>query len=426
MHPFGHLTILTLICVVFSSVAPLACAQDAAPDPQGLERLSAQQQKAEAERNHLDAKRAQTLREIDRLQNDLVNAAAEAASYEGAARNMSERLKALETEETSLNNTIFENRENLTQLIAALQRIERNPPPALAINPQNAKDAAQSARLLTAISAQLKVRADTLADQLTTLGALKSDIIAQKAELDASLVALSKRRNTLKDTVNEKQELEASISQQSEERAQRIAKLAADAVSLRELITKFEQRARAVQPRVKPNTNTPAPQGEISDTGVPVPTLKPRSGLPPEPLQLPPETQRFADARGLLRAPARGKIITRYNARQSDGERSKGLTIRTLSEGQVLAPYTGRIEFAGAFKNYDNVVIINVGEDYFILMTGLGEVFGKEGQTVKAGEPVGLMPFNVTGGPELYIEIRKSGLTIDPTPWLGTAFARHG
>lgn len=448
MQPLSHAAILTLIYAASTSLVSLAglmapagltppaysqdttpadTTPDTTPDRQSLERLSAQQEEAEAEREHLDAQRAQTLREIDRLQNDLVSTAAEAASYEGAQRNMIDRLKALEAEEASLNSTIFQNRGNLTQLLAALQRIERNPPPALAINPQDAKDAAQSARLLSAISAQLKERANILSGQLSALGDVKSNIIAQKTELEDNLAALSTRRTKLTDTVSEKQQLEASISEQSEERSQRIAKLAADAVSLRELITRFEQRARAVQPRVKPGTAAPPPsQNVTTDNGIPIPKLKPRSGLPPEPLELPPETQRFADARGLLRAPARGQIITRYNVRQPDGERSKGFTVRTLSEAQVLSPYAGRIEFAGAFKNYDNVVIINVGEDYFILMTGLGDVFGKEGQNVKAGEPVGLMPFNVTEGPKLYIEIRKSGLTIDPTPWLGTAFARHG
>jgi len=92
---------------------------------------------------------------------------------------------------------------------------------------------------------------------------------------------------------------------------------------------------------------------------------------------------------------------------------------------QVIAPYSGRIEFSGPFKNYNNVIILNVGDGYFILMTGLGDIYAQTGQNVVSGEPIGLMP-RIPKKTELYIEFRKNGAPINPTPWLGTSFASSG
>jgi septal ring factor EnvC (AmiA/AmiB activator) len=99
------------------------------------------------------------------------------------------------------------------------------------------------------------------------------------------------------------------------------------------------------------------------------------------------------------------------------------MTVTASSKSQVVAPASARVEFAGDFKNYDKVVILNMDDGYFLLLTGLGETFPETGEIVSAGQPLGLMPFNPKNKTELYIELRKDGATINPKPWLGTAFA---
>jgi len=129
----------------------------------------------------------------------------------------------------------------------------------------------------------------------------------------------------------------------------------------------------------------------------------------------------FSKAKGKLQSPvSSGHIIRNY------GGSEKGITIKSQAQAQVVAPYAGRIEFAGAFKNYDNVVIINVGDGYFILLTGLEESYVESGENINMGEPVGLLPFKENRSANLYIEFRKSGATIDPKPWLGAALASDG
>ena len=101
------------------------------------------------------------------------------------------------------------------------------------------------------------------------------------------------------------------------------------------------------------------------------------------------------------------------------------MTLTTRPSTQVIAPFGGRIEFAGAFKNYDNVVILNVGQNYFMLLTGLGEIYVSSGEMVTSGEPLGLMPTGQKNA-ELYIELRKNGAPVNPKPWLGKALSGNG
>ena len=116
--------------------------------------------------------------------------------------------------------------------------------------------------------------------------------------------------------------------------------------------------------------------------------------------------------------PVSGRLVKSY------GRGEKGHTYAGRPGGQVIAPYAGRIEFSGPFKNYDNVVILNVGDGYFVLLTGLNDLFVDSGDTVRRGEPVGKLPSRT--GAELYIELRRNGSPVDPKPWLAREDVKSG
>ena len=101
------------------------------------------------------------------------------------------------------------------------------------------------------------------------------------------------------------------------------------------------------------------------------------------------------------------------------GGSEQGLTLSTSARSDVKAPYSGRVEFAGPFKNYENVVILNVGEGYFLLLTGLSNTIVDVGERLKRGDIIGALPASRTGSAEIYIELRKGGGPINPTPWFG-------
>ncbi len=401
---------LILSLCLFGLTLPVAAQQ---PDPAQIEELERQQKQAEAERAKIEKDRASARKDITRLQSQLVTLGAQAETYEKTARAADTRLEMLSKDEAELEALIFTNRQDLYDLLAALQRIERNPPPSLATHPDDSRAAAQAALLISTMTQRLRDKAGELAIQLDDLQSVRADIETEKTSLAKTEAKLSEKRAEISTLIKTKKQQEAKLGAQSDAAQKRAQGYADKANSLRELIARFEADANAA-PRIKPEPNRPQ-GGQISEGGVPVPRIKPERGSAPQPLIMP-DTRRFADARGKLRAPARGKIIRKYGASGSDGEKSKGITISTRSGAQVLAPFSGRIEFAGAFKNYSRVVILNVGDGYFIVLTGMTESFGQKGQMVLSGEPLGRMG---NRAPELYIEIRKKGTPVNPISWLG-------
>ena len=388
------LTALILIFMVSPSYAQTA-------DPQKLESLTKAEEEARKKEAELAKKRETIAQDLSKLKKDLVRNASNAEKYEREGLSLESKLSDLDTEAETLNEAIYGDRNTLMRLLAALQRIENNPPPPLASQPGDAADAARAARLMSSLSADLKKRADILASRLDASKTLRGEIEEKRRRLAANEQTLAKRRTQISQLVGQKSKLEASVIQDREIAQREVTKLASEAESLRDLIESFEAAKANIGPRIKPGGKR----------------TKPRSSIAAKPVKLPKGVTKFASAKGKLRAPVPGKITRNY------GSGEKGMTVSTRSRAQVIAPYAGRVEFSGAFKNYDNVVILNVGGGYFILLTGMGETYVETGENVRIGEPLGLMPFNAKGASNLYIEFRKNGGTINPKPWLGTAFS---
>src|SRR5690606_17964166 len=139
-------------------------------------------------------------------------------------------------------------------------------------------------------------------------------------------------------------------------------------------------------------------------------------------------TMAFSSAKGALAFPAQGVRIREFGTPDSFGSTAKGLSIATRASAQVTAPCDGTIVFAGPFRSYGELLIIDAGEGYHVLLAGMKQINVEAGQFVRAGEPIGVMGESavssaVIGGiegdsrPILYVEFRSSGNSVDPSPW---------
>src|SRR5690606_17130200 len=124
--------------------------------------------------------------------------------------------------------------------------------------------------------------------------------------------------------------------------------------------------------------------------------------------------------------PVAGRILHRFGSPDEIGSRRSGDTLQTQSGAIVTAPSDGTVLYSGPFRSYGNLLILDVGDGYHVVMAGLGRLNVHPGQTVLAGEPVGSMEEvqlasassnDATGSPKLYVEFRKDGKPIDPAPW---------
>ena len=135
----------------------------------------------------------------------------------------------------------------------------------------------------------------------------------------------------------------------------------------------------------------------------------------------------FEQARGRLPLPVRGNLRQTDVLADSGGTDRPGLVLVTADAALVTAPWAGTLRYRGPLQDYGNVILLEPGDGYLLLMAGLETVYPEIGTTVSAGAPLGLMP---TGSPAaepsapqpartraLYVELRHMGQPIDPGAW---------
>jgi septal ring factor EnvC (AmiA/AmiB activator) len=118
------------------------------------------------------------------------------------------------------------------------------------------------------------------------------------------------------------------------------------------------------------------------------------------------------------RWPARGRIVENWGANQGGGQIARGLTIEPREAAGVVAPFEGIVAFAGQFRGYGLILILEHSGGYHSILAQMGRIDAVVGQAVTAGEPVGRAGASERGTPVLYIELRRNGLPIDPSPLL--------
>lgn len=131
-----------------------------------------------------------------------------------------------------------------------------------------------------------------------------------------------------------------------------------------------------------------------------------------------------APATGPRQAPAAGNVLIRFGARTKSGAAAQGLTLRTAPGAKVVAPAQATITFSGPFRSYGRVLILDQGNGYAMILTGLDSAFVGAGDKVTAGTLIGQMGQPAAGAanaPELYFEVRQAGRPIDPERWLHPA-----
>ncbi|RDD61110.1 peptidase M23 [Ferruginivarius sediminum] len=391
---------------------------------------SAEEIEKEAE---ADRARAQALRrkanvlseEVRALKAESVSVARRTQDLEADLSAVEETLASLQAEETAKQKELRDRRAQMTETLAALQRIAVQPPEALAVAPGSPMEVVRGAMMLRVAVPAIEGRAARLRGDLEELAKLRRDIEEQRETMRATAAKLAEERRHLSTLLDRKKELRARTAAQSEAAARRADKLAEEAADMRELLAHLrrqaEIRAEALAARTpKPPEKPAAPsesQGGASTAGT---AATPDTSQVAR-LNRPPDIRAFPGNKASLRMPARGRVVTRYGerVRRAGGPtESRGIAIATRPAAQVVAPYDGQVVYAGPFKGYGRILIIEHGQRYHSLLAGLERIDAIVGQWVLAGEPVGVMGGSQGQNPELYVELRRTGQPINPLPWL--------
>jgi septal ring factor EnvC (AmiA/AmiB activator) len=397
--------------------------------------------KLERQRRDLEsvAKRAKTLEgdvstlaaERERLNAKLVETAGLIKKSEGQLTSIEERLGELESQEKILRGSLNQRHGQIAKLLSALQRMGRNPPPILITQREDALKMVRSAMLLAAAFPELGDQARALATRLNELVRVMTEIRTQGESLRTEMTRLTDARTRLSGLLEEKK---VSLEQrQSELKSMRqaAAAISANVTDLNELISRLDKAVKdntglgAYDAEARKQAAAPDDKKVIQPKATDVVELAPGAALG-SPGRIKPEIA-FAKAKARLPLPAQGRKVLAFGEKTQYGGQSKGLVLETRQGGQVTSPCDGWIVYAGEFRSYGQLLIINAGGGYHVLLAGLSQIDVQPGQFVLAAEPVGTMsgwsqsqqaqPAAVNSAPVLYVEFRKDGRPIDPDPW---------
>lgn len=307
----------------------------------------------------------------------------------------------------------------LVETLAALQTLALRPSEAVLIQPLSPVEVMRSSILLRGSVHVLKDRAESIRQSIEDINSQKTEINKRLKDIERENTSLAQQQDEMERLSKQKSAMYHKLSAQSIEAKQKAQQLAGQANDLRDLLDKLEkQKALERQRRQLAEKERLAKQQATEELRQANNHTAARAAYEQQESlsSLPKGSVIFSKAKGRLLRPARGPIITAFHQEMSKGVSSNGIDIKTASKAQIIAPYDGTVIFAGPFKNFANLVIIDHGEGYTSLLSGLNETYTEVGQMILAGEPVGVMPKG--DNTKLHMEIRKNNHPVNPTEWM--------
>jgi septal ring factor EnvC (AmiA/AmiB activator) len=409
------------------SVSPPSSAPATAAAPaNGADALKARDQElnaALARQRDAAQNQAKLRSEIDTLGQDraklnqqLIDTATRIRDVEATIDATQARLEPLDDQERLFQKSLDERRGVIVEILAALQRIGRQPPPALMVRPEDALQAVRTAITLGAVLPEMRREADALAGDLSDLLRVRKEIVAQREALAHDLDQLGRDQLRMSILIDERQKKQAVAEQALSAQQQQATDLSHQVDNIRDLIAKLEANLDPSM-RAALDANRTIAQD----------ATRPDLAALGDPGRLSPAVA-FADMRGHLRLPVNGARIREFGGSDGAGGTQKGLSIAARPGAQTTAPCDGWVVYAGAFRSYGQLLILNAGGGYHVLLAGMDRISVDLGQFVLTGEPVAVMgdgsqAATVTTEPKqpvLYVEFRKDGTPIDPSPWWAT------
>ena len=426
---FGSIASMALFCAGLILAAP-AMAQDA------LSTLAQRQANNRADLEQItrdmtlsQERREDIVAEIETLKDDqraLTAAMIQAVKTERKlgqeAETIGDRLGDLREQEGALKRSLAARRDVLAEVLGALQRMGLNPPPAILVRPEDALGSVRSAILLGAVVPELRGETQALAADLAEMARLTGSITAEREKLMATVAEQAAERERLAILIREKSTLQQRSESVLAAEEKRAAELTARAGSLQDLIQSLEKEIGAVrQAEEKAREEAEAARQAALEESRPVPeTTRLAQPVP------------FDQLVGKASLPVAGRLAGRFGEADETGMKRLGDIVTTQSGAIVTAPADGTVIYAGPFRSYGQLLILNAGGSYHIVLAGMGRINVALGQTVLAGEPIGAMgearlasagPGNASAAPQLYIELRKDGKPVDPAPWWAERFS---
>lgn len=355
---------------------------------------AARQQSAEAgrraERMAARASAAQDAAERDRAALAALGLRIQAAEADLAATRA--QLRVVQTLESAQARRLAAQQRPLTELVASLQLLTRRPPISLFAQPGATRDMIHSRALIEAVLPQVRQRTQSLRAELAQSRRLRSARRVVLADVEARSAQLGERRTELARSAAQSRARAAALGSGAGLENDRAIALAQDAGDIGDLLTRLEDGARLRDRLIAYAGPVPRP-GTVADGG--------RPAVAPAPV---------GQARPAYVLPVVGTVMRGLGEVDAVGTRARGLTIATGSGAQIVAPADGRVVYAGLFRSFGRIVIIDHGGGWTSLVTNMVAVSTRVGDMVSQGSPIGRAG---PDHPRITVELRRSGQPMD-------------
>lgn len=322
----------------------------------------------------------------------LIRAARAERAFGQEIRVSENRLAVLMNRRRVVKDVLRRRRGEFSEVLAALERMGLDPPPAILVHSDDALQSVRSAVLLGSVVPEIRARTEVLAFDLKKLETITQSVAAERLRLANALEKRQAEKERLSLLLAEKARLQKESEKNLIAEKEYNLKLAEKVQSLQDLLAELQRQSKS------------------------------RKGAEARDRALLMQIQTdFAALRGLLPLPVDGRLV------QAFGKSSQGEVIETDSGAVATSPVEGIVRYAGAFRSYGQLLIIDAGRNYHLVLAGLDRIDVAQGQLLLQGEPVGVMgarrvassaAFDIgKSASMLYIEIRKDGKPVNPAPW---------
>jgi septal ring factor EnvC (AmiA/AmiB activator) len=403
--------LLTVLAALLVGGALLASAAGAQRDPASegpaetrtaLRKAIAEQKAAQARSTRLEREAKSARDAAERTAREAAALAAKVQQAEAGIAAAEARIALTSRERASLREELGRQQQPVVHLTAALQQFARRPVVLSMLRPGSVEDVVYVRAMLDSAVPQVQARTAGLRSRLARSRQLQQDAETAVASLRAEETSLAERRRELAALESRQRNASREASGTADREAERALALAEEARDLDALVDELDRagglRARLAAlpgPLPRPERPEDARLAVTADQ----PATEGAASRPPAPYLL----------------PVTGRTVIGFGAQQG-ASTSSGVTLAPRPGAQVVAPAAGRVAFAGPYRGYGRIVIIEHAGGWTSLVTGLASSDVAVGDTLVAGAPLGMA---AQAAPQVTLELRSEGEPVNPLRFVG-------
>ncbi|HVZ10504.1 murein hydrolase activator EnvC family protein [Rhodopila sp.] len=410
---------MILLLLGVHAAQPVRAASKREEEAQRRLQAAEQARQQQAQRGkEASARAAQAANEVARLGQQRAQAAAKLQQADAALQAVAERIDALSAKRREAERRLNERAASLRPLLPLIERLSLYPMETLLAVPENPENALRGLLVLKGLSRRIEIEAEALARDQADLDQAVAALHAEAPRLAEAQAAQTRQAATLDAQIAASRAAQDKAEAEARAAAVQAAQAAAKADSLKSVLAAIQAEERAAAAKAKAEAERAEREKRLAEAQA----AREREATAAAPAG--PAATMTTGGGGRLQPPVVG-VVVRTWGQATDGGPATGISYQAPPGARVVAPCGGRVVFADTFRSYGLLMIVDCGGGYHIVLSGFDRLDVRLGQSVVAGDPVGVMPSWEPGAaerrPTLYVEVRRGSQPVNPAPLLRTS-----